>query len=177
MSRSSNISLSDPKPSHIHGLYVSNPRPCSSPRLVRASLALLHHVLRRSILSLPSRCTLAQCRLNPPLLVHPWHRPSGHETHSPAPWQSNLGSTVSSAPGFARSGTPYYFSPTLPRYVGTRDPYPTYPNQTRSFDHATVIGPGFKHVPHRLVTAITLGYYVDLAAFSLPRRRNHRFRL
>ena len=48
--------------------------PCSSPRVVRASLALLHHVLRRSILSLPSRYTLAQCRLNPPLLVHPWHR-------------------------------------------------------------------------------------------------------
>ena len=69
--------------------------------------------------------------------------PFGHETHSPAPWQSNIGSPVSSAPGFARSGTPYYFSPTLPRYVGTRDPYPTYPNQTGSFDHALVIGPGF----------------------------------
>ena len=27
--------------------------------------------------------------------------PFGHETHSPAPWQSNIGSTVSSAPGFA----------------------------------------------------------------------------
>ena len=48
--------------------------PCSSLRPVRASLVLLHHVLRRSILSLPSRCTLAQCRLNPPLLVHRWHR-------------------------------------------------------------------------------------------------------
>ena len=35
--------------------------------------------------------------------------PFGHETHSPAPWQSNIGSTVSSAPGFAQSGTPYYF--------------------------------------------------------------------
>ena len=66
----------------------------------------------------------------------------GQETLSPAPWQSNIGSTVSSAPGFARSGTPYYFSPTLPRYVGTCDPYPTYPNQIRSFDHAMVIGPG-----------------------------------
>ena len=48
--------------------------PCSFLRPVRASLVLLHHVLRRSILSLPSRCTLAQCRLNPPLLVHRWHR-------------------------------------------------------------------------------------------------------
>ena len=48
--------------------------PCSFLRPVRASLVLLHHVLRRSILSLPSRCTLAQCRLNSPLLVHRWHR-------------------------------------------------------------------------------------------------------
>ena len=48
--------------------------PCSFLRPVRASLVLLHHVLRRSILGLPSRCTLAQCRLNPPLLVHRWRR-------------------------------------------------------------------------------------------------------
>ena len=46
---------------------------CSFLRPVRASLVLLHHVLRRSILRLPSRSTLAQCRLNPPLLVHRWH--------------------------------------------------------------------------------------------------------
>ena len=51
--------------------------PCSFLRPVRASLVLLHHVLRRSILSLPSRCTLAQCRLNPPLLVHRWPRRLG----------------------------------------------------------------------------------------------------
>ena len=47
--------------------------PCSFLRPVRAILVLLHHVLRRSILSLLSRCTLAQCRLSPPLLVHRWH--------------------------------------------------------------------------------------------------------
>ena len=52
----------------------------------------------------------------------------------------------------------------MPRYLGTRHPYPTYPTQTRSFDNAMVIGPRFNPVPHRLVTAITSGHYVDLAA-------------
>ena len=45
----------------------------------------------------------------PPVAGPPLAPPFGHETHSAAPWQSNIGSTVSSAPGFARSGTPFYF--------------------------------------------------------------------
>ena len=85
--------------------------------------------------------------------------PFGHET-PPAPWQSNIGSTVSSVPGFARSGTPYYFSPALPRYVGTRNPYPTYPNQTHSFDHAMVIGPGFNPCSVRYPLFFPLRYRV-----------------
>ena len=102
-----------------------------TPRSTPLHLQFAQPLHSRSVSSQPSVA-------GPPLAP-----PFGHETHSPAPWQSNIGSTLSSAPGFARSGIPYYFSPTLPRYVGTRDPYPTYPNQTHSFDHAMVIGPGF----------------------------------
>ena len=48
--------------------------PCSPLRPVRASWVLLHYVLRRSILSFPSRCTPAQCRIHPPSLVQRWRR-------------------------------------------------------------------------------------------------------
>ena len=71
----------------------------------------------------------------------------GHETRSPAPWQSNVGFTVSTAQGFAQSGTPYYFPRTMPRYLGTHHPYSTYPTQTPSFDNAMVIGARFNPVP------------------------------
>ena len=125
------------------GLYNgSNPCPCSFPRPARASLILLHHVLRRSILSLPSRCTLAQCRLNPPLLVHRWHRRLDTK-HFLLP-RGNLTLALRCRLLLDLLGqVPLTIFPLRCRVVGTRDPYPTYPNQTRSFDHAMVIGPGF----------------------------------
>ena len=49
-------------------------------------------------------------------------------------------------------------------HLGTRDLYSPAPSPPRSFDNAMVIGPGFNPVPHRLVTAIISGHYVDLAA-------------
>ena len=96
--------------------------PCSFLRPVRASWVLLHHVLRCSLLSLPSRCTLVSSQHSVAGL--PLVPPLGHDTRSPAPWQSNVGSTVSTAPGLAQSGTPYHFPLTMPRYLETRDPYP-----------------------------------------------------
>ena len=99
----------------------------------------------------------------PPVACLPLAPPFGHETRSLAPWQSNVGFTVSTAPGFAQSGTPYYF-PLRCRVIWGLVPLPHLSDSTRSFDSAMVIGPGFNPVPHRLVTAITSGHYVDLAA-------------
>ena len=128
------VALQSTKPSPVisslgshFGLYnVSNPCPVQFPHSflwpVRASLALLHHVLRRSILSLPSRCTLAQCRLNPPLLVHRWHRRLDTK-HILLP-RGNLTLTLRCRLLLDLLGQIplYYFSPTLPRYVGLVTP-------------------------------------------------------
>ena len=144
------VALQSTRPSHVisslgshFGLYnVSSPCPVQFPEAGQSQFGPL------TSRSTPLHPQFAQpmhsssVSSQPSVAGPPVAPPFGHETHSPAPWQFNIASTVSSTPGFARSDTPYYFPPTLPRYVGTRDPYPTYPNQTRSFDHAMVIGPG-----------------------------------
>ena len=150
--------------SHL-GLYnVSNPCPVPFPEAGQSQLGPL--TSRSTPLppqfAQPMHSSLVS--FQPPVVGLPLARPFGHDTRPPAPWQSNVGSTVSTAPGLAKSGTLYYFPLTMPRYLGTRDLYPPAPTPPRSFDNAMVIGPGFNPVPHRLVTAITSGHYVDLAA-------------
>ena len=113
------VALQSTKPSHVisslgihFGLYnVSNPCPVQLPE---AGQSQFGHLTPRSIPLHPqvaqplhSRSVSSQPSVAGPPLAPPF----GHETHSPDPWQSNIGSTVSSAPGFSRSGTPYYFFP------------------------------------------------------------------
>ena len=81
-------------------------------------------------------------------------------------WWSALGLT------FAQLGTPYYFSPTLPRHVGTRDPYLTYPNHTRSFDPAMMIGPGLTLFHTGLSSQSPPANTSIWPLYSPPRRRN-----
>ena len=99
--------------------------PCSFLRPVRASLVLLHHVPPRSILSLPSRCTLAQCCLHPPLPVNRWHRRLDTKRLLLPRGNLTLALRCRLLPDLLGQVPLTIFSPTLPRYVGTRDPYPT----------------------------------------------------
>ena len=95
--------------SHL-GLYnVSNPCPVPFPEAGQSQLGPL--TSRSTPLppqfAQPMHSSLVS--FQPPVVGLPLARPFGHDTRPPAPWQSNVGSTVSTAPGLSQSGTPYYF--------------------------------------------------------------------